>query len=606
MTEDPFNSSDASRTARPLKHAQIVRFDEPMDLFRGGRLEEVAVAYETYGRLSEARDNAVLICHAVSGDSHVASHDAGDDPGWWEIVVGPGKAIDTDKYFAIASNVLGGCRGTTGPNSVDPATGRIYGADFPTVTVEDMVDLQRRLLDHLGIEKLLAVTGGSMGGQQALLWPIRYPDRVRGSIPLATSSRISSQAVAFDVVGRNAIAQDPNFHDGRYCENGSVPAIGLAIARMIGHITYLSREGMEIKFGDNRDQARDVPVVFEKEFSVGSYLGYQGAKFVERFDANSYIALSMAMDLFDLGGSAWELLPHLQPTTCRWLVISFTSDWLFSPGESREIVDALVAAHKPVTYCNVASNAGHDAFLLPANLGSYGSLIADFLANLDTGGPARPGRAPRDRHNPASIFNPDLPQRLDYDRIFELIPPAADVLDLGCGSGMLLEALVQRGHEKVLGVELEEKCILACVKRGLDVLHADLNDGLGPFADNQFDVVVLSQTLQSIRDVERIIDEMLRVGRRCIVSFPNFAYHKLRHMLAETGRAPESLGLLRHKWYDSPNIRFFSIADFEDFCEEKRIRVHRRICLDTERATDVPIDEDYNRNADLAIFLLSR
>jgi homoserine O-acetyltransferase len=604
VAEGSFDS-DAVRSAKPLRYAKTAKFHEPLALERGGRLEKLDVAYETYGELNARGDNAVLICHALSGDSHVARHDEQDDPGWWDIVVGPARCIDTDRYFVICPNVLGGCRGTTGPNSISPATGRHYGADFPVVTIGDMVDVQRRLVDELGIQRLLAVVGGSMGGHQALLWPLRYPRRVAGAIVLASSPRLSSQALAFDIVARNAILRDPSFHDGQYYDHEHGPDVGLAIARMIGHITYLSREAMHEKFEGDRLRPRDVPVAFEKKFSVGSYLGYQGTRFVERFDANSYVTLSMAMDLFDLGGSGDELRLALRPSLCRWLVASFSSDWLFSPAESRQIVDALIAEDKPVSYCNVASRCGHDAFLLEDDLHAYGALVCGFLADL-SGEPRRPCCCPAARpatSSPASIFCPDHPHRLDTERIVELIEPGSAVLDLGCGHGELLADLARRGQGRLLGVELNQEAVLTCVERGLSVIHADLNAGLAAFADAQFDVVVLSRTLQSIRDVERLMREMLRVGRQCIVSFPNFAYHKLRRMLAEQGRAPEAAGLLAHKWYNSPNIRFFSIADFEEFCGERGITVHRRIALDTEDGHEV--NDDANLNADLAIFVLS-
>lgn len=603
MKDDFLQSSDSIRSARPLKHAQTVTFDEPLELEQGGRLDEVTVVYETYGRLSAAKDNTVLICHAISGDSHVARHDEADAPGWWEVLVGPGKGIDTDKYFVLCPNILGGCRGTTGPNSINPETHRPYGPDFPIVTIGDMVEVQRRLLDHLGIERLLAAIGGSMGGHQVLCWATEHPARIRGAIPIATSPRLSSQAVAFDVVARNAILTDPNFGDGHYYEGEQTPDVGLAIARMIGHITYLSRQAMKEKFDGDRSSPRDVPTMFEKKFSVGSYLGYQGDRFVERFDANSYIALSMAMDLFDLC-EAGELPDVLARSACRWLVLSFTSDWLFSPEEACQLVNALIETDKPVSYCNVASDCGHDAFLLPNEVDSYGELVRGFLANLDGAEPERVDVSVPARQNPKSIFSPAHPQRLDYDRILELIPPSAGVLDLGCGNGELLVRLKSRGSEPLVGLELDEKAVIACVQRGLDVLQADLNGGLGPFRDGQFDFVVLSQTLQAIRDVERIVDDMLRVGRRCLVSFPNFAYHKLRKMLAEQGRAPEAAGLLHYKWYNTPNIRFLTIADFEDFLRSKSVRVHRRIALDTEEGTEVA--DDPNLNADLAIFVISR
>src|SRR5215472_16617210 len=319
-------SSDSIRHARPLRHARSVQLGQPLDLELGGGLPDVTVAYESYGQLNAARDNAILICHAISGDSHVARHNEQDDPGWWDIVVGPGKAIDTNRFFVICPNLLGGCRGTTGPGSINPKTDKVYGRDFPTITVADMVEVQRRLLEYLGIRQLLAVVGGSLGGHQALTWAIRYPDRVKGIAGLATSPRLTTQALAFDVVGRNAILRDPHFHSGQYYDKAHGPAVGLAIARMIGHITYLSPEAMTEKFEADRLHPRDVAVEFEKKFSVGSYLGYQGAKFVERFDANSYVTLSLAMDLVDLGGTPAELAAALRPATCRWLVVSFSSD----------------------------------------------------------------------------------------------------------------------------------------------------------------------------------------------------------------------------------------------------------------------------------------
>lgn len=598
--EPAFASTDGVRSAAPLRHARQVTFEEPLALELGEALPGVTVTYETYGRLNTARDNAVLICHALSGDSHVAGHDADDAPGWWDVVVGPGRCIDTDRYFVICPNVLGGCRGTTGPGSTNPATGRPYGRDFPAITVGDMVEAHRRLIDHLGIERLHAVVGGSMGGHQAICWARRFPGRVRGAVLLAASPRLTSQALAFDVVGRNAITRDPHFHDGQYYDADTGPDVGLAIARMIGHLTYISREAMREKFDPTRYAPRDVATAFEKEFSVGSYLGYQGDKFVERFDANSYVTLSLAMDRYDLGDTAEALEAALANVRCRWLVVSFTSDWLFPPEQSRELVTALLRQGRQVSYCNVTSSCGHDAFLLGDDLDRYGELMRAFLVHLD--GQAVPVRAAPAPSHPASIFHG---RRLDYDRIVELISPAASVLDLGCGGGLLLDRLRQRGNERVVGVELDEGAILASVQRGLDVVHADLNRGLGAFEDGQFDVVVLSRTLQAVRDVEGILTEILRVGRRCIVSFPNFAYHRLRRMLAEHGRAPQA-GLLDEPWYRTPNLRFFSIADFEDFCRARGVRMRKRIALDIEAGREVRDDEDPNRNADLAIFVLSR
>jgi homoserine O-acetyltransferase len=604
MTTEVFESSDSVRSARPLKYARYLTFEDPLELELGGTIQDVTVAYETYGQVNAAKDNAILICHALSGDSHVARHDADDEPGWWDIAVGPGKPIDTDQYFVICPNALGSCRGTTGPNNIDPLTGKRYGADFPTITARDIVEVQRRLVDHLGIRTLVGVIGGSMGGHQVLTWATRYPDRVAGAVALATSARLTTQALAFDVVGRNAIRRDTNFKSGQYLDKGTMPAAGLAIARMLGHITYLSPQAMREKFGANRLQPRELATEFEKKFSVGSYLAYQGDKFVERFDANSYIKLSLAMDMFDLGSTPEDLAESLSQSQCRWLIMSFTSDWLFPPEQSRDLTNSLISLKKDVSYCNIVSTCGHDAFLLPDELPVYGELMRAFLDNIHNGKPKLIEDDDLYIHAPTSIFGPRLHRRLDYDQIARLIQTAASVLDLGCGRGSLLVKLRANGNRKLMGLELNQEDILVCMQRGLDVVQADLNSGLAPFSDAQFDYVVLSHTLQAVRDVERIISEMLRVGRRSIVSFPNFAYYKLRKMLNDQGRSPISSGLLRHEWYNTPNIRFFSIADFEEFCRERQIQIHERIALDTEEGRVV--DENVNLLADMAIFVISR
>jgi homoserine O-acetyltransferase len=596
-----FESSDSARHAKPLRHAKSLTFEQPLQLEKGAALPSVTVAYETYGRLNAARDNAVLVCHALSGDSHVARHDESDDPGWWDIVVGPGQPIDTDRFFVICPNLLGGCRGTTGPCSLNPKTGKPYGRDFPTITVADMVEVQRRLLDELGVKRLLAAVGGSLGGHQAMTWAMRYPDRVAGVVALATSPRLNTQALAFDVVGRNAILRDPHFHGGQYYGHEHGPEVGLALARMIGHITYLSPEAMKAKFEADRLHPRELATEFEKKFSVGSYLGYQGAKFVERFDANSYVTLSLAMDVFDLGSTPAELAATFRRTQSRWLVISYSSDWLFPPEQSRDIVNALIANNAAVSYCNVKSPCGHDAFLLPDELEVYGGMMRAFLNKLGSSLEAAAPVPEEEMHGPTSIFHQ---HRLDYDRIVELVPPGASVLDLGCGSGALLDRLRQGDHRRLVGVELDERKILTCIAKGLDVIQLDLNQGLGVFGTGQFDTVILSQTLQAIYDVEGVLNEMLRIGRTCIVSIPNFGYRPIRQMLSERGRAPKTGGVLRYEWYNTPNIRFFTIADFEDFCRVKRIHVHREIALDTEAGTEV--SENSNLDADLAIFVISR
>jgi homoserine O-acetyltransferase len=319
---------------------------------------------------------------------------------------------------------------------------------------------------------------------------------------------------------------------------------------------------------------------------------------VERFDANSYLTLSLAMDWFDLGGTLEQLAASFRPAKCRWLVLSFSSDWLFPPGQSRDITNALIQHNAAVSYCDIHSECGHDAFLLPDDFDRYGEMMRAFINTLAPAANA-PGIAQEEPPGTTSIFHE---RRLDYERIMELIPPRASVLDLGCGTGRLLARLKHTGRGRLVGVELDERKILGALQRNLDVIQADLNAGLQAFADQQFDCVVLSQTLPAVRDVAGVIGEMLRVGATGIVSFPNLAFHKLRRILAEEGRAPRAYGWLKNQWHDTADIRFLSITDFEEFCREKGFRIQRRIALDTEAGREVT--EDANRAADLAIFVL--
>ncbi|HNX26586.1 MAG TPA: homoserine O-acetyltransferase [Phycisphaerae bacterium] len=599
---DIFSGSDEARNGGTLKYVKTVTFPGEFRLERGQTLTDVKAAYETYGKLNAGRDNAILICHALTGDSHVASHDENDDSGWWEILVGPDKPIDTNRYFVICPNVLGSCRGSTGPNSIDPNTGREYAGDFPAITIGDMVELHRRVIDSLGIEKLLAVIGGSMGGHQTLEWARRYPERTGGAILMATSPRLSSQSLSFDIIGRNAIRQDPNFCDGNFYDKPKGPAVGLALARMLGHITYLSPAAMNEKFEATRNQPRDVDTIFEKEFSVGSYLAYKGDKFTGRFDANSYIVLSMAMDQFDLGATVEQLRKNLEAAKNRWLVVSFTGDWLFPAEQSKQIVHSLVLSRKPVSYCNITSECGHDAFLLEEDFDKYGRLVDGFLRSLSGEKIRDDGIEPID-YSPTSIFHRH--RRLDYDRIIDFINPEDSVLDIGCGHGGLLERLQKQGNKRVAGVEISADSIIECVRWGLNVIQEDINNGLGWFSDSQFDVVVLSRTIQAVYDVEHVMDEMLRVGKRCIVSVPNFGYYKLRDMLARQGRAPEA-GLLHYKWYNTPNIRVLTLRDFEEFCVAKNITIHRMVAIETETDRELPATEEHYELADIAIYEICR
>jgi homoserine O-acetyltransferase len=332
----------------------------------GVELGPFTVAYQTYGTLNAARSNAILICHALTGDQYVAEpHPITGKPGWWTTLVGPGKVLDTDRYFLICCNVLGGCMGTSGPKEVNPATGEIWGLDFPVITIGDMVRAQRLVIDALGIDTLFCVIGGSMGGMQVLQWASTYPERVFAAVPIACAARHSAQNIAFHEVGRQAIMADPDWCGGAYLKKGRRPARGLAVARMAAHITYLSEAALHRKFGRNLQNRQNITYGFDADFAVESYLRHQGITFVERFDANSYLYITRAMDYFDLAAEHGGVLAEaFRGTKSRFCVVSFTSDWLFPTSESRAIVHALNAVAANVSFVEIESDKGHDAFLL--------------------------------------------------------------------------------------------------------------------------------------------------------------------------------------------------------------------------------------------------
>ncbi len=355
--------------------------NEELLLRCGSVLKNVTVEYETYGQLNNSNSNAILVCHALTGSAHAAGKHSEDDkkPGWWDAMIGPGKAFDTDKYFIVCSNILGSCYGTTGPRSLDPETGKEYNLDFPMITVADMVDTQYKLMQHLKVEKWLAVAGGSLGGMQALQWAVAYPECVQCVLPIATTSSLSPQSIAFDWVGREAIMADPHFNEGKYSQD-KLPEKGLEISRMLAHITYLSEEGMRGKFGRELQEMDDYNFEFSHNFQVESYLKYQGTQFVNRFDANSYLYITRAMDYFNLSNEfdcEGDLAKVLERSKANFLIVSFSSDWLFPPYQSVEIVKALQKCHREVTYCEVQSDCGHDAFLLEFK--TLGNIVKNFL-----------------------------------------------------------------------------------------------------------------------------------------------------------------------------------------------------------------------------------
>ena len=365
-----------------LVQTQYLHIDEPLILDSGKILSEYDIAYETYGKLNEDKSNALLVLHALTGDAHAAGKHSTTDKkvGWWDDMIGPNKAFDTNKYFVIASNMLGGCAGTTGPSSINPQTGIEYGLEFPVITVGDAVKVQKKLIDHLGVKRLM-VAGGSMGGMQALEWATTHSELIDACIIIASTSKLSTQAIAFNAVGRNAILSDPNFNNGNYYHQEKQPERGLSIARMVGHITYLCEEAMQNKFA-RRFQDKEKPDFdFNIDFEVESYLEHQGRVFVNRFDANSYLYITKAVDYYDTAQGYGSLEKAFANSHAKFLVISFTSDWLFPTYQSKEIVNALIKAHKDVSFCEIQSPCGHDAFLLEFE--TQTKIIKSFLNKVE-------------------------------------------------------------------------------------------------------------------------------------------------------------------------------------------------------------------------------
>lgn len=364
---------------KTIVETKFYTIDKKIKFESGVEFGPITVAYETYGKLNENRDNAILVIHALTGNAHAAYYNSPDDkkPGWWDDMIGENKAFDTSKYFIISTNILGGCSGTTGPSSINPETGKPYGLDFPVFTIEDTIKVQKELLDYLKIDSLYAVSGGSMGGMQAIQFAITYPEMVKSAILIATTARLSPQAIAFNAVGRNSIISDPNWNKGNYYDSENKPDRGLSNARMIGHITYLCEEAMYNKFGRRLQDKDKYDFNFDVDFQVESYLQHQGQIFVDRFDANSYLYITKAVDYFDPAQKYGSLAEAFKNTKAKFLVISFDSDWLFPSYQSKEIVKTLMSLDKDVSYCEIKSPCGHDAFLLEYDVQS--KIIKSFL-----------------------------------------------------------------------------------------------------------------------------------------------------------------------------------------------------------------------------------
>jgi homoserine O-acetyltransferase len=561
---------------------------EGLQLECGRHLPELTVAYETYGDLSPARDNAVFLCHALTGSAHVAGrHEPPDDtPPWWDEMVGPGKGIDTRYYHVICANVLGGCKGTTGPSSIDPHTGKPYGSSFPPITVGDIVAVHRLLLRQLGIERLAGLIGGSFGGMQVLEWVIRYPDTVDRGICIASAASLSAQALAFDVVARHAITSDPNWQGGDYYGSGRVPGEGLAQARKIGHITYLSPGMMARKFGRERREAdargdlepAAIGEGFRTNFQIESYLEHQGRKLVQRFDANSYLHITQAMDEYDLVERFGTLKKAFAPIRAKMLVVALSSDWLFPPSQSVDIANALLRCGKQVSYCRLHAPHGHDAFLVDVE--HLAEAIRAFLPWVHTaarprvaggvtvpaaGAAGRPARPARDREQ-------------EYRTILRMIRPGSRVLDLGSGDGELLAFLARERSIRGIGVDIDIGNVIRIIDRGHDIFQADIDAGLAMIPDGMYDYAILSETLQEVRRPKLVLREMLRVAREGIVSFPNVGKWSSRLRLGFWGRMPEGGGEAC-VWYDTPTVHLFTLRDFTLLCLEEGISVEDRVCI---------------------------
>ena len=598
--------------------ARSARFEAPLPLACGRTLAPYDLVYETYGKLDAGGSNAVLICHALNASHHVAGYyeNDPDNVGWWDNMVGPGKPVDTDRFFVVGVNNLGSCFGSTGPLSTNPATGAPWGADFPLVTVEDWVDAQARLADFLGIGQWAAVMGGSLGGMQALAWATRYPERIRHALVIAAAPNLSAQNIAFNEVARQAIRSDPDFHDGYFEARRTKPRRGLVVARMIGHITYLSDEQMEEKFG--RDLREGLNFSFAPEFQIESYLRHQGEKFAEYYDANTYLRITKALDYFDpASAQGGDLGRALAPARCAFLVVSFTTDWRFAPARSREIVKALVDHRHEVSYAEIVAAHGHDAFLLDNP--QYMRVVRAYFNRVAAESPGENaagddlstanGAAVSPSRTVASelaLGTPYVPSaaaaagRADFATIASWIPKGARILDLGCGDGSLLAYLARERGATGYGVEIDDAGVLASVANGINVLQSDLESGLAGFDDASFDCVILSQTLQAMRHTEDLVVEMLRVGREAIVTFPNFGHWSHRWQIVK-GRMPVSTSL-PYQWYDTPNIHLCTVADFDAFLAERSFHVENRVVLAGGRAvTALP-----NLRGELAIYRFRR
>jgi homoserine O-acetyltransferase len=567
---------------------QAVKITLPAEGFRlecGEFLPELTVAYETHGALRPDRTNAVFICHALTGDSHVAGrHDTPDGPvGWWDEMVGPGKGINTRLYYVVCANILGGCKGTTGPASTDPRTGKPYGSAFPKISVADVVNAHRLFLQEIGIVRLAALVGGSFGGMQVLDWVIRYPDTVDRCVCIASAARLSTQALAFDIVGRSAILSDPNWLGGDFYGTDRLPSDGLSLARKIGHITYLSTRMMTEKFGRERserprggaDEAGHPSARFRSTFEVESYLDHQGAKFVGRFDANSYLHITAAMDECDFEERYGSLEKAFATVRSKMLIVALSSDWLFPPAQSVELANALLRAGRDVSYCLLHAPHGHDAFLV--DIEYLAEVLRAFFPWVRGEG-EKPHAAQVDGGYDEAAEDRSEEHREEFQIVSTMVRPGARVLDLGCGRGDLLSLLREKRSVSGIGVDIDIQHVIDVIDAGHNMFQGDIDAGLAMIPDGTYDYAILSETLQVVHKPRLVLREMLRVAREGIVTFPNFGKLLHRVQLGLRGRMPVGR-TLPFEWYDTPNIHLFTLQDFAEVCRKDAVCINEIVCI---------------------------
>ena len=540
-------------------------------LEKGGTLDSITVRYEMVGTPADDGSNVIFVCHALTGDAHIVGYRPGERPGtdrpsgWWEEMIGEHSGgISTDRFCIICANILGGCAGTTGPSSVNPATGKPYGSTFPEITMGDIVTVHRALVRQLGFRRLAAVIGGSFGGMQALEWAIRFPEDMDKCVLVACADTVNTQALAFDIVARHAIIQDPNWRGGDYYD-GSSPVAGLANARRLAHITYLSQRSMDHKFGREKrpewlNQGKDfhsqVRRDFGTYFQVESYLEHQGQKFVRRFDANSYLHITRALDAYDPEETYGSLAAALRQIRARILMVSLSGDWLFTRDQCERFVRAAVGERRNISYCRLHAPAGHDAFL--THIDELKLVIRAFLTASE----------PRD----PSTYNGDHARGL---RTFvKHVPENARVLDIGCGDGTLLKQLALSKNVYGIGMERDLPKVVEALHAGINVMMANVDTDLHNVPDNTFDVAVISHTIQVLNRPDGMMKQLLRVADSALLAFPNFGYLGMRLSLLFTGRMPRTREF-PYEWYDTPNIHNCTLRDFYAFA--KRFNLHARL-----------------------------